>query len=818
MADDVVVPGFLGGGGRMGGRIRAHGWERTALGRPETWPNALQTLVGLMLAANQPMFVAWGAGRTLLFNDAYAEILAERQQDALGKDFLEVWNEIREDLAPIVAQAYAGAPVRMDRIHLRMHRRGRSEDAFFSFFYAPVRDEGGGVCGFFCACTETTEQVRAERRAAEERERLRRLFEEAPSFMAMTEGPEHRYVLANPRYVAVIGGRRCVGRTVAEVVPEAIEQGYGALFDEVFRTGRTYAAAGAPFERDGETRHVDFVLQPMTDSEGQVTGIFIEGYDVTGRVLAEREAQAANERVRLALDAGAIIGTWDWDLVHDRFAVDERFAESFGLDPAIGREGLPLTQVIANVHPDDLPGLQAAIAEAIARGGPYRHEYRVRRRDGAYRWLEANGRVDLAADGTPLRFPGVLLDIEGRRATEAERDRVAALLAAVMESVPGVVYAKDREGRILVANRGTAELIGRPPEAFLGRTDAEFLDDPAEAAAVMANDRRIMENGEAEQVEEEVRLADGTPAVWLSTKAPLRDREGHVVGLVGSSVDITARKRAERQLRELNETLEQRVAEAVAARAAALAALHEAQKMETVGQLTGGVAHDFNNLLTPILGGLDMALRDLPEGARSRQLAGVALQAAERARTLVQRLLAFGRRQPLQPRNVSLHNLVADMLDLVSRSIGPQVELAMDVPAALPAVRVDPNQLELAILNLAVNARDAMPEGGRLHISAAAQADPPGLRPGAYVVLRVADTGAGMDPDTLARAAEPFFTTKEVGQGTGLGLSMVHGLAAQSGGALLLASELGKGTVASLLLPVADEATESRAAGASPRA
>ncbi|WP_203076149.1 PAS domain-containing protein [Falsiroseomonas ponticola] len=263
----------------------------------------------------------------------------------------------------------------------------------------------------------------------------------------------------------------------------------------------------------------------------------------------ERLRQEA-ERVALALAAGAIVGTWDWDLVTDRFRLDERFAFYFGLDPARARSGLSLEQVIATVHPDDLPGLRTAIAGAIARGGPYAHPYRVRGRDGVFRWIEANGRVYLGPDGRPLRFPGVLLDIEARRNLEAERDRSAMLLRAFIAAMPGVVYAKDREGRMLVANEGVARLVGKPLDTILGRTDAAFLDDPAQAAAVAANDQRIMDSGVAEQVEEAVTLPDGSPAIWLSTKAPFRDGVGKVVGLIGSSVDITARIQAEARLRE----------------------------------------------------------------------------------------------------------------------------------------------------------------------------------------------------------------------------------------------------------------------------
>ena len=258
---------------------------------------------------------------------------------------------------------------------------------------------------------------------------------------------------------------------------------------------------------------------------------------------------------------------------------------------------------------------------------------------------------------------------------------------------------------------------------------------------------------------------------------------------------------SEERLRTANETLEARVEERTREHELALAKLHEAQKLETLGQLTGGVAHDFNNLLTPVIGNLDMLRRRLGPSDPSQRSIDAALQAASRAATLVQRLLAFARRQDLQPRSVNIGALLDGMTDLIRRSLDPAIEVRIEHPNELPPARVDPNQLELAILNLAINARDAMPRGGLLRISAEAA-------PGPFVVIRVEDNGVGMDPQTLARAVEPFFSTKGVGKGTGLGLSMVHGFAAQLGGKLDLRSKPGAGTVAEIWLTVADEAPE----------
>lgn len=293
---------------------------------------------------------------------------------------------------------------------------------------------------------------------------------------------------------------------------------------------------------------------------------------------------------------------------------------------------------------------------------------------------------------------------------------------------------------------------------------------------------------------------------WVAAKGrAVFDAAGRCLRFTGTAVDVTPRKVAEEQLRELNATLELRVAEAIAEREVVQQALRQSQKMEAMGQLTGGVAHDFNNLLTPIVGTLDMLQRRSVGGEREQRLISGALQSADRAKTLVQRLLAFARRQPLQLVPVDVAKLVSDMGELIASTTGPQIKVIVDAPQALPAAMADANQLEMAVLNLSVNARDAMVNGGTIRISASMERVGNGHRSnlpaGDYICLSVADTGEGMDPATLARAVEPFFSTKGIGKGTGLGLSMVHGLASQLNGALTIQSSPGLGTHVELWLP-----------------
>ena len=262
------------------------------------------------------------------------------------------------------------------------------------------------------------------------------------------------------------------------------------------------------------------------------------------------------------------------------------------------------------------------------------------------------------------------------------------------------------------------------------------------------------------------------------------------------------------ELAQANSELEHRVEERTREREAALAQVHEMRKVESLGQLTGGVAHDFNNLLMAVLGNLELVRKFLPSDPKIRRLIDGAIQGAERGATLTKRMLAFARRQELKPETVDVPNLVDSMVEMLRRSLGPGIQIKTDFETDLPPTRVDPNQLELALLNLALNARDAMPLGGRLTISAHRErigaGDVPGLQPGDYVCIAERDTGEGMDEVTLKRATEPFFTTKGAGRGTGLGLSMVDGLVAQSGGAMRITSQQGAGSTVELWLPVAE--------------
>jgi PAS domain S-box-containing protein len=390
---------------------------------------------------------------------------------------------------------------------------------------------------------------------------------------------------------------------------------------------------------------------------------------------------------------------------------------------------------------------------------------------------------------------------ELHRAEQARRE-ADELYRAYFQNTPDPLFVigVEESGSFIIEQINPAHEagVGYKLEDVRGKPILDVLP-PADAQRVADTYQHVVETGDIYHYRDVFNIS-GVPQYWDTTLVPLLGQQGRVIRIIGSSRNVTAQIVAEEGLRQ-------------------------AQKMEAVGQLTGGVAHDFNNLLTPIVGSLDRLQRKGLGDERDRRLIDGAAQAADRAKTLVHRLLSFARRQPLQPVPVDIGQLVADMAGLVSSTTGPQIDVIVEVPDSLPAAIADPNQVEMALLNLCVNARDAMPSGGTLRISVAQRwvqsHEAHELRPGSYLCLTVADTGTGMDKATLARAIEPFFSTKGVGQGTGLGLSMAHGLAAQLGGALRIDSELDAGTTVELWLPestaLADKVPSDESGGGIPK-
>jgi PAS domain S-box-containing protein len=514
--------------------------------------------------------------------------------------------------------------------------------------------------------------------AGDQIRRFREMFVQSPSFSALLQGPEHRFVLINPAYQQLIGHRDVIGLTVREAVPEVERQGFVGLLDGVFATGEAFVGKDVEVilqrsaRNPAEKRYLDFVFQPIKDGAGNVTSIFVEGIDITDRHRSEAALRASEARLRQLnadlerqVNERAQARSLTWKLSPDLLGALNSKGYFETANPAwesvLGwtEEEVVSMSIFDLLHPDDLEHTRAGF-ELTQVGQPaLRFVNRYRCKDGRYRWIS---------------------------------------------------------------------WIGIPEEGYVYCTGR----------------------------------------------------------------DVTTEREAEIEL------------------AAAQEALRHSQKMDAIGQLTGGIAHDFNNLLTGIIGSLDIVRRRLTAGRPEEisRFMDAASASAQKAGALTHRLLAFARRQPLDIRPNNINRLVSSMEDLLHRTLGEHIELECSLSAEPWTALTDANQLESAVLNLAINARDAMPNGGRLTIETtnvcldeAYTSLVEDVAPGDYVAIAVSDTGVGMSADVVAKAIDPFFTTKPVGEGTGLGLSMVYGFAKQTCGHLRLYSEAGHGTSIKLYLP-----------------
>ncbi len=562
---------FLSGGGEAAEIIASFDWAATPLGPIESWPASLKSTIALILRSPVPIVTLWGVDGIMIYNDGYSGFAGSRHPNLFGSKVREGWPEVAEFNDNVMKAGLAGETLAYRDFPLTLYRHGgEPEQVWLNLDYSPLLGEDGRPAGVMAVVIEITDKVRIERELEAERKSLRLMFEQAPGFIAMLSGPEHRFTMVNEAYRTLVAARDVVGQTVAEALPEVVEQGFVGLLDRVYASGEPHIGRGTPVNLqqgpDGvlAERYLNFIYQPIVAGDGATSGIFIQGHDVT-----------------------------------------------------------------------------------------------------------------------------------------EQRETEKAILAEVAE-----------------------------------------------------------------------------------------------------------RRRAEEALQVLNNTLEQRVHDEVHARSKVEEQLRQVQKMEAVGQLTGGIAHDFNNMLAVILGGLNLVQRKLARGETdvARFIEG-AIDGAQRAATLTQRLLAFSRQQALSPEPLIINKLVAGMSELLDRTLGEHVKVETLLAAGLWQVKADPAQLENAILNLAVNARDAMPGGGRLTIETLnafvddAYAQEYAIEAGQYVLIAVADTGAGMAPEVIAKAFDPFFTTKGAGKGTGLGLSQVYGFVRQSGGHVKVYSELGVGTSVKIYLP-----------------
>jgi len=575
-----------------------------------------------------------------------------------------------------------------------------------------------------------------------------------------------------------------VGRDLAElhVEPDGRDRFLAALIEN---GGTLHDYRTQLRRRDGGLIWVSVSSQFRRDENGKIIGTQGTARDVTRQREAEETLRLSEERYALAATA-INDGIWDVNLITGEFYQSSRWYEILGLHK--GEERPKRNIFFERLHPDDAGLVENTLARHFDQGEPYNIEIRMRHKDGHYVWARVKGNSVKDADGVPVRMLGSLSDITGRmRATEALRESEARL-RLVTDEIPALIAYIDRDQRVRFANRAYAKWAGIPQDEILGRHIRDVVG--LELYEVTAGNRGKVYAGEMISNEGRGTSPQGKNYYFRSTRIPRFDGEGDVLGYYFVMDDLTEHVDQEEQLRQ-------------------------AQKMDAVGQLTGGVAHEFNNLLLVIVGNLELLL-DRTKDETLTLTATAALDSAMRGSELTRKLLAFSRKQTLDVKPVDANRLVLGISDMFQSILGETISIKTDLGDDIWPVLTDVGQIESALLNLALNARDAMPKGGVITIRTANMeganrrapklpgdnmGDDIGNNGDDFVMIDVSDTGTGMTAEVLDRAMEPFFTTKDVGSGTGLGLSMVFGFVEQSNGSVEIESEPGKGCHVKMYLP-----------------
>ena len=743
-------------------------------------------------------------GRFTSVNSAGERLTGYTSAELFGRYAVElIAPELREEAVRQFQQRLRGGGAGAADESLLLTRDARRIPIEVSSILFEADGRPVGVLGLVRDLTERRKAAEAleqiEERFLESEQRFRRSFESAATGMALVS-IEGRLLQVNESLCELLGysAEELLVRTFQEIThPDDVELYADDTRRLLAGEIRSYTGEKRYVHRDGSIVWALLSVSLATMADGTPLHFVSQIQDITQRQLALAALERSEAQLGEA-QAMARIGSWEYDLETGEVALSRELQRLYEMDGA----DATAERLRARIHPDDLDAALEAVSRSENPGESVEIEFRIRRNDGI-RWI-ASRSVPVVRDGVVVGRRGTAQDITDRKESEQRLAEAERRYRTLVEQLPLVTYVRPLD--MSIPNIYVSPQV----EAMLGYPASEWESNPGLLAGivhpedrehVLADARRVRAGGAPIRDEYRYITPDGG-IVWVQDETyVVCDPEGEPLYVQGFLLDITERKRAEAERDRLRDEL------------------HHAQKLEAVGRLAGGVAHDFNNMLTAIKGYGELLVVALAPGTASHEHASQIVRAAEQAAVLPQQLLAFGRKQALEPRLIDLNEVVLSASRLLRHVLTDAVEL-VTMPVAIPAhAFVDPSRIEHVLLNLAVNARDAMPDGGTVTIAtrsedvAVATAVEHGVGPGAYVVLSVADTGVGMDEATLERAFEPFFTTKARGEGSGLGLASVYGTVSQSGGFVQARSEPGVGTTVEIHLPCASGAACDAGAG-----
>lgn len=747
---------------------------------------------GLVEATTQYVWQLDERGNLTEFPQWWVDLTGQPYEVSLNYGWTEF---VHPDEREEVYKTYVAALESRKPVVLTLRLRDRSGNyGHYAARAVPIFNEDGSFRKWICSLSDITERMVAEEALRESEARYRELFDSANDII-YTQDLDEKFTSINAAVQAVTGytPEEIIGNDLSHLVaPGSVDKARQMTRKKLAEGGSTNYELEI-IRKDGGTAILE-VSSKLVFENGKPTGVQGIARDITARKLAEELAHERDRQLSTLIEnlPGVVY----------RCRIDQDYRMEFINDAVLDLTGHPQedflegTRIFGDLIPEkERAEMRKQVQEELKNGRRYEVVYPLIKRDGSERWVSDRGQGIFNADGKPYALEGFITDITERRNSQEALRRSEQQLRVVTDTVPALITYFDRELICRFENKYYLEWLGRPEGSIVGLHLREIVGPVAFEG--IAQEFGIALAGNDFTVEREAlleRTGSGGRSSYLRVSyVSDRDDEGNVIGAFAFAIDLTETKRAEEALQKSREQLVQ------------------SQKLESVGRLAGGIAHDFNNMLTAITGYSELALRKLPADDPVRKNIEEIKKAGDRSAQLTNQLLAFSRRQILQAQVVDINDVILDTSKMLTRLIGENVLLETELSDDLYKVKCDPGQVSQIIVNLVVNARDAMPEGGTIlvetsntNLDAKYAAEHVGVSPGDYVVMTVSDTGIGMDEETRKHVFEPFFTTKEIGKGTGLGLSTVYGIAKQSGGNVWIYSEPGKGTTVKVYLPVAE--------------